>query len=383
MRYRWAVLGAGTFAQAGYSAITVGLAVLAPVLRDEYGLSLGQVGALLSAAWVGSVLTLFPWGIAADRFGERIVLTAGLTGCAAFLFAATQATTFAGLFWLLLLSGAAGASVNSASGRAVMVWFEQSERGLALGIRQTAIPLGGLVAALVLPPLARAGGSAAGFAFLGAFSLAGALAGGFLVRGRNGLRGHTVEPSGNVLRDRRLWRLSLASGLYLYGQVAIMGFGVLFLHDEHGFSNAGAALVVAVSQVLAVALRIGAGRWSDVVGTRVGPLRVLGLAVAASLGLVALLAHGPVWLLVPAVVIAGGLSMAWNGLAFTAAAELAGAAASGAAIGFQQAVLAALGVLAPLGFARTAADASWMAAFAVAGALPLLGWRTLRPLGGI
>ena len=44
-----------------------------------------------------------------------------------------------------------GASVNAASGRAVMQWFPAGQRGLALGVRQTAIPLGGALVALALP----------------------------------------------------------------------------------------------------------------------------------------------------------------------------------------------------------------------------------------
>ena len=48
---------------------------------------------------------------------------------------------------------AVGAGVNAASGRAVMAWFGADERGLALGIRQMAVPLGGAVAALALPAL--------------------------------------------------------------------------------------------------------------------------------------------------------------------------------------------------------------------------------------
>ncbi len=67
-----------------------------------------------------------------------------------------------------------------------------------------------------------------------------------------------------TLRDARLWRLSLASGLYLYAQVAVIGFGVLFLHDKHGLADHDAALVIAVAQVLAVVLRlrslVGPGR---------------------------------------------------------------------------------------------------------------------------
>ena len=36
MRYRWAVLAAGTAAQASFSAVLIGLPVLAPALRDEF-----------------------------------------------------------------------------------------------------------------------------------------------------------------------------------------------------------------------------------------------------------------------------------------------------------------------------------------------------------
>ncbi len=382
MRYRWAVLAAGTAAQASFSAITIGLAVLAPVLREEFDLSLGEIGVLLSAAWVGSLATLLPWGIAADRYGERVVLAVGLTGSAACLVGAAYAQSFSSLYLLLVLAGAAGASVNSASGRAVMQWFGANERGLALGVRQTAIPLGGLAAALVVPRLADAGGSEAAFLFLAAFCAAGALAGALVLRGRES--GEVLEAASvaQTLRDSRLWRLSLASGLYLYAQVAVIGFGVLFLHDEHDFSDGEAALVIAVAQVLAVAFRIGAGRWSDVLGVRVAPLMKVGLAIAASLAVTAALAGGPLGLLVPSLALAGGLSMAWNGLSFTAAAELARLGRSGAAIGFQQTVLSGSGVVAPVLFAATVSRGSWAVALALAAVFPLAGWWGLRPLRG-
>jgi MFS family permease len=92
----------------------IGLPVLAPVLRDEYALSLSEIGVVLAAAGVGSLATLLPWGLAADRFGERIVLVLGLAVCAAFLAGAAYARNFWSLVLLLRLSGAAGSSVNSA-----------------------------------------------------------------------------------------------------------------------------------------------------------------------------------------------------------------------------------------------------------------------------
>jgi len=131
-------------------------------------------------------------------------------------------------------------SVNSSSGRAVMHWFDASERGLALGVRQTAIPIGGFVGALALPPIAEAGGSEAAFLFLAALCVAGALVGGLVLRERKHEEELEVASLLSTLRDRKLWRLSLGSGLYLYAQLAVLGFAVVFLHDEHGLSESRA-----------------------------------------------------------------------------------------------------------------------------------------------
>jgi sugar phosphate permease len=379
--YRWAVLAAGTVAVASGAAMFVtGLPVLAPTLQSELDLSLGQIGLLLAAAWVGSTLTLLPWGLVADRFGERLALAGGLGLSALFLTGAAFADSFWLLFVLLALAGAAGSSVNSASGRAVMQWFAPRERGLALGIRQSAIPAGGLIGALVVPALAEAGGSEPAFLFLAAFCAFGAVIGAVFLRRGSAADELDSETVARTLADTKLWRLCLGSGVYLYAQLALIGFAVLFLHEERDVSASSAALVVAAAQILAVGLRIVVGHWSDVAGSRVGPLRLVGLAVAGSLFVVAALSGGPLSLLVIALAVAGGLSMAWNGLSFAAAAELAGLRRSGAAIGFQQTVLSGIGVVAPPLFAATVTSLSWPAAFVIASVFPLAGWLALRPL---
>jgi MFS family permease len=350
--------------------------VLAPALRDRYDLSLTQIGVVLAAEWIGLTAALLPWGFAADRWGERRTLTAGLSGCAACLAAAAFAPGYVSLVVALTLAGMAGGAVQSGSGRAVLAWFGAEERGLALGVRQTAVPLGGFVAAVALPLL---GSPRAGFLFVAALVLAGAAAGGLVLRpgdGHEALEPKDVEAG---LRDRRLWLAAWGSGLYLVAQVALVGFVVLFLHEERGFSEGGAAAVLAAAQVCAAGLRIGVGHWSDIVRSRVRPLRLVGLAIGASVAGVAAGAGAPNWLLVPLLVVATGLSMAWNGLAFTIAAELGGRR-SGAAIGLQQTVLGLIGVGVPVAFAATVAATSWGAAFALAALFPLAGWWALRPL---
>ena len=375
MSYRWAVLAAGTTAQAAFSTVSFAIAVLAPALRDKYDLSLTQIGIVLAAEWVGLTVALLPWGFAVDRFGERWTLAGGLAGCSGFLVASAYAPTFGWFVTFLGLAGIAGGSVQSGSGRAVMRWFAARERGLALGVRQTAVPIGGAVAAIVLPQLSS---PKAGLLFVAAFVLGGALLGAIVLRA--GTEEH-LEPRDVeiTLRDRRLWLACWGSGLYLVAQVAMMGFVVLFLHDEHGFSTGEAAAVFAVGQGLAAVLRIAVGRWSDVLGSRVGPLRLIGLAIAGTLAAVAALTDAPGLLLVPALALATALSMAWNGLSFTIAAELGGRR-SGAAIGFQQTVLSAIGVAAPVAFAAVVSASSWGFAFGVAALFPLAGTWLLRAL---
>ena len=94
-RYRWTILALGTGAQTAYSAVFLGIPVLAPALQNEYDLDLTQVGLAIAAANGGSIFTLLAWGLLADRVGERSVLGAGLAGCAAGLLVAAFAPSFA------------------------------------------------------------------------------------------------------------------------------------------------------------------------------------------------------------------------------------------------------------------------------------------------
>src|SRR5437763_3927643 len=117
-RYRWVVLGAGTFAQASFSASTVGLPALGPALKSDYGLTLGETGVVLAATGIGMLFTLLPWGLVADRVHERWVIATGLTAAAGSLAVASTTTSFGGVTAAIVATGAHGASVNDASGRA-------------------------------------------------------------------------------------------------------------------------------------------------------------------------------------------------------------------------------------------------------------------------
>jgi MFS family permease len=382
-RRRWVVLAAGTVVQTSQAAAYSGLAVLAPVLRDRYHLSLTQIGVLLGGASVGAVLTLLPWGLLADRVGERATATVGLLGAAGGLAGAAYAPGFASLVLLLFVASAFGASTNTATGRAVTSWFRREERGFALGIRQTSIPIGGFSAALGVPPIADHWGSRAALVSLAALSLvAAATALALFVEGpvRSDVE-DAADALRHPLRDRRIWRLSVGGSLLAFTQVAVTGFVFLFLESQRHFSSGEAGAVLAGINVIGAGGRLIGGRLSDRRDSRIGLIRRIALATAVTVGAAAALLGSAGWLVVPALVLGGGLSMSWNGLSTTAAVEAAGPRRSGAALGLQQTALGAAFAVAPLVFAPFVAATSWRAGFAVAAAFPLAGIAVLRRLG--
>jgi MFS family permease len=376
------VLAAGTIAQASFSASTLGLAALAPQLRSHFHLSVDEVGVVLGAPGIGMLPTLLPWGLLADRVGERIVIAAGLTGASAAVVGVAEAGSFGSLVGLLVVAGALAASVNAASGRAVMGWFGPEERGLALGIRQTAIPIGTACAAASLPSLASTGGTRLAFLALAGGLLAGAILGGAFLRDAPAREPAALKPQqlASPVRDLRMWMLAGGSSLYLVAQVSIISFVVLFFHVHRGLSKNDAAAVLVGINVLGIGARIAAGRWSDRRGTRLGPLREVGVGLTIATALVAALVDAPLAALIPAAVVCGVLGLAWNGLSFTAAAETAGRARSGAALGFQQMLLGVVVAGAPPAFAALVAASSWRIAYACAVAGPAAGVVVLRRL---
>jgi MFS family permease len=84
--------------------------------------------------------------------------------------------------------------------------------------------------------------------------------------------------------------------------------------------------------------------------------------------------------LIASLVATGALAVGWNGLSFTATAELAGRERSGAALGFQQTALGIGSMLAPLGFAAVVGATSWPVGFGVLAVLPLGAFATFGPL---
>jgi sugar phosphate permease len=378
--YRWAVLTLGVLAQAALASLHQGLPSIGPALQDLFGVGLIQTGAFFSAVTVGITLTLASWGLLADRIGERAVLAGGLVGAAVALAGAALVQDYAPAFVALVVAGMLGGCANAASGRAVMGWFAKRERGLALGVRQMASPLGGGLAALALPFAVSRAGVPAAFWVLAAFCGIVGLACGV------GLRRSPVSTrpaSGGVqrlLRDARLWRLASSGGLIVSGQACLVSYLVLFLSGARGLGLAAAAAVLVACQLAGALVRVVVGVWSDRLGERIRPMRWLAFTGATMLAVTTLLVDAPIGLLVPVALITTVVTMSTNGLAFTATGEIASAERAGAAMGLQTTLLFISGAVATVVFGAIAAGLGWRAGFSFLAITALGGSLLLSPL---
>ncbi|WP_280467911.1 MFS transporter [Nocardia cyriacigeorgica] len=369
---QWAMLGLGVFAQASSAVFVHGVPFLLPALTDR-GMPLATAGLLVAMPTVGLVCTLIAWGYVVDRIGERKVLVAG--PLLMFVAGAAAATTssYPALGVLLFLGGVGAASTNGASGRVIVGWFPPHRRGLAMGIRQTAQPLGVGVGAVAIPLVAGAHGVAAAIlvpASMAAVAAVGCLAG---IVDPPRPKGSAADRANPYRGSTTLLRIHAVSVLLVFPQATVWTFALLWLHRDIGWSLPVAGALVTATQLLGAAGRIGAGAWSDRVGSRLGPLRSVAIAAVLTMAALALAAWAQWWwLAIPLLVIASVVTVSDNGLAFTAVAEIAGPYWSGRGLGIQNTGQNLVLAIVPPVFGALITHAGFPATYLAAAALAVI-----------
>ena len=381
---RWMILGIGVLAQASASAFCYGVPFLIPALRETEGLSLAQAGVYVAAPTIGLLATLIAWGAAADRWGERVVMTTGLAITAVDIGALVPLTghnphpSAGPVIALLAVGGAGAASVNAASGRMVMGWFPITERGIAMGIRQTAQPLGVGIAGLSLPTLAHHLGPFPAMALPGALCLLSAVLVGALAPDPPRVpRKAGEERPRSPYRAPLLYRVHAASALLVVPQFAVSTFTVEYLVHQRHWSAGAAGAFAGVMQLAGAAGRIGSGWWSDRVGSRLRPMRQLAVAAVVVLLMFALGDRVAPWLAVLALALGALITVADNGLGYTATAEIAGPAWSGRALGTQNTGQNVFAAVTSIVLGALIGASGYAVGFAVAALAPLVAiWVT-------
>ncbi|MDR5851421.1 MFS transporter, partial [Caballeronia sp. LZ003] len=276
-----------------------------------------------------------------------------------------------------------GGSVNGSSGRAVMAWFGEGERGLAMSIRQTAVPMGGGLGAALLPWLASSHGFGAVFGTLAAMcAISGAFTWRWLheppERPHRADAGVSQATTAAPFRDARIWRVVLGIGVLCVPQFAVLTFATVFMHDAGHFGVAAISATMGALQLGAMIMRVWSGRHTDRRGNRRAYLR--GSVVVASVSFVALAAATALgvaqlpYLLAAMSVFAGICVSAWHGVAYTELATLAGMQRAGTALGMTNTAVYVGLFVTPLVIPHVLAATSWPGVWLLAGVCALLAW---------
>ncbi len=379
---RWLLLALLTVAYGMGAFGILGVSPLLPSLVEGFRLTRLDVAFVVPSVYLGGLLFSLPAGHLADRWGVRPTLLGGLALGAVGLAVAAAAPRF-GLYLLcIFVAGAGWSVVNPVLGKAIVDLFPTRERGVAMGIKQMGLTVGGVISALVLPPIAAVLGWRAAVVACALVMGAPALASWRLLAPLAAARPAAASESGVTLAGHWWW-LGRPALLILFGagvalgmlQSAVLSYLPLYGVEVLGFTAIAAGALVAAAQAGGAAARLGLGaasdRWLD---SRRPPWLVLSSAIAALI--FAAYAVAPISRPALAMVlafVAGVGAHGWVGIYFIASAEAGGPRQSGLLSGVSfAAIVVGLVLGAPLFGVVLQASDSYRAAWAVFAALAAL-----------
>ncbi|HEY0389482.1 MAG TPA: MFS transporter [Gaiellales bacterium] len=373
-------------AQSAVSVVQFGLPAIGGEIRHAFGLGPAGFGAVFAAVGLGSAVALIPTGMLVDRFGARPVLLGGAAvNLAAYLSAsvADDATVFS---IAIFVAGIGSAAVPVAGMSSLLREFPPERRGMALGWRQLAVPLGGTIGAAALPLLAHLGGVRLALSATALFTASTAAVFAKLSGGGTG-ESRSLRLDGALTAPGM--RPLLAVGLcYVYALGAALTYIVPAAQSD-GIDRAAAGTLFVILNLSAAASRLVWGRIADRgSGTRrVRTLVEIGaLATAAGLAMPGALHLG----IVPAAVVTVALAFGcfgWNGVLYVTAGELVGPERAGRAVGVASTMVFGAGSLASpvsgLVAENAGYDTMWITAAAVSAVGAVVARRTLGPRVGV
>jgi MFS family permease len=340
-------------------------------------------GAVYAAAGLGSAVALIPAGMLVDRVGAGPVLVIGgiVNGLGTLVAGAmTSPVAFSAA---LLLAGIGGAAVPVAGMTSLMRVFSPERRGVVMGWRQLAVPLGGTIGAVVLPLLTGVGGVPLALAACGVATMATSIAFGMVLGPETGEVAAPVRGGVAAMLRSPGIRPALTVGLvYIVGLTSVLTYYIPAARAA-GFTHTQAAVGFVVVNVVAGLSRPLWGRRADADGgtRRARTLRDTGIVATVGAALILPALHaGPGPGLAATALLAFG-TFGFNGILYVTVGELAGPARAGVGVGAASTVVFGMGaVVAPvagLAIEQLGYGVLWAIA-GVAGALgAAIAWRFL------
>jgi ACS family hexuronate transporter-like MFS transporter len=347
--FRWTILGLIFVSHIIGASAQYGINTLAPFYKDEMGLSRAQVGLFFSAFYLAMTGASFGTGWLADRLGVRKTTLLGHLGLGVCTTAAAFSPSFESAWVSFFLAGFGYSFLNPASSIGVMTWFDRDERATAMGIKQTGVPGGGVLAAILAPSLVLLIGWRGSLAALGIINFAFGFLFALLWREpvSASIDADPTKSTDVSLPPLNVWALlpiSCATAIYLIGQMALITYVPLYLKDVMGYSPYWASQALALTQAGAMVGRVGWGVASDRLfgGRRKIVLIVIGLLSVLLLGALGFMdRESSYWLLMPILFLAGVSLVGYQGVSYALIGEISGKARTGAGLGMMITINAA------------------------------------------
>lgn len=316
--------------------------VVAPAVAQALGISSAYVGVYVALAYVGAMMASVMGGAAVRRFGAIRLSQVGLALCSVGLLLCMVPSVPAMAVGAVLL-GLGYGPITPASSHLLARTTSPERMSLVFSLKQTGVPLGGLLAGMIVPGLANVVGWQAAFGLVGAAGLLCAASIQPLYRRLDAdrdpsqplsLAAGIVAPLRLVFGHRSLTVLALVSFLFSIAQLSLTTYLVTYLHEDLGTSLVTAGLLLSVSQAAGVASRLLWGYVSDRFLGAVAMLAVLAMLIAlCALVLPFLPALDSTALTLVVLALFGGSAVGWNGVYLAEVARQAPAGMASVATG--------------------------------------------------
>ncbi|HMN21240.1 MAG TPA: MFS transporter [Ottowia sp.] len=385
----WTALAITTAVQSMASMALLTVPVMAPALAPALGLSTAWVGGFIALGYLAAMTASLVSGAVVPRYGAIRVSQVALLLCAVgLLLAAVPAWPATALGGFLI--GCGYGPITPASSHLLALTTPAHRMSLVFSVKQTGVPLGGMLAGAVVPGALLLLGWQATLVLVALACIACIALAQPLRRALDADRQRSqrlqlaglLTPLKLVLASRPLAVLAAVSFLFSAVQVSVTTYLVTYLNETLALSLVAAGAALSVSQLAGVVGRIGWGALADRGPGARGTLMLLAALMILGSGLTAVLQGGwstaVIWLVVA---VLGGSAIGWNGVYLAAVARQAPPGQAGVATGGTL-LFTFMGVVfgSPAFGALAGASGSYRLAFAAlalpaALALALLVWR--------
>lgn len=355
-------------AVAAASAVAVALSADAALIRDSFGLSEVEVGAIASCIYIGAAVSSVAGGRLTDSWGPGPVLVLVTVLLAAGEGLAAVAPSAWLFFAGVLLAGLGYGAVNPPT-NVLANPRTARRRGLAISVKQAGVPLGGSIAALLVPAVAVTYGWR--LSLLMPITLCLLLAMPFALLKPTAapidLQGQAAEQAIRLKLPH-----AYAFGFLMGGvQVTIFTFLALYLVDEKSMTPEGAGSRLALLLFAGLVGRVAWGWLSDRVHRDRGRvLQVIAVLSGAALFLLSVVGSSAL----PVVLLLIGLcSVGWNGVYIASITEASNPQLTGLVTGRSMSWVNLGAVLMPPTFGLLVrAPHGWVLAWSMCGVMSLL-----------